>query len=91
MAERTLFDWKPPAELVIFPSVRRRSMIERIAGAAAAAKNPENTIRATLDRARASHTRKRLPFGQIERDLLDLETAIRAQVMFILARRGVAR
>jgi hypothetical protein len=91
MAEQTLFDWRPPAELVIFPSIRRRRMIQRTAAAAAGSKNPENTIRATLDRARASFTRKRLPFDLIERDLHDLEIALRTQVTFTLAQRGVAR
>lgn len=91
MAERTLFDWRPPAQLVIFPSVRRRAMIQRTAAAAAASKNPENTIRATLDRSRASFARKHLPADQIERDLSDLEDALRSQVACLLARRGVAR
>jgi hypothetical protein len=91
MAEQTLFDWRPPAQLVIFPSIRRRGMIQRTAATAAASKNPENTIRATLDRSRASFVRKHLPPDQIERDLIDLEVALRSQVTFILARRGVAR
>lgn len=91
MNERTLFHWRPLGSLVLFPSVRRRGMIQRTAGAAAAAKNPEKTIRATLERARASHIRKGFPSSEIERDLLELEAAIRSQVNSILARHGVAR
>jgi hypothetical protein len=79
------------AQLAIFPSMRRSGMIQRAAALAAASKNPENTIRAAIERARASHVRKGLPPDSIRRDITDLETALRNQVAFLLRYCGVAR
>jgi hypothetical protein len=91
MAKMPLFDWKPPAELVLFPSVCRRRMIERAAESAARSKNPENTVRATIERTRRSHDRKGLAPDIVDRDISELEAALRTQIAFTLARHGVAR
>lgn len=91
MADLPLFDWQPTAKLVIFPTTRNRVKIERTALAAAASKNPENTIRATAERARASYQRKGLPIDLIDKEIGALEAAIRTQVAFLLSRRGVAK
>jgi hypothetical protein len=66
-------------------------MIHRTASAAVAAKNPEKTIRATIDRARAADAKKGFSLSEIHRDLLELEIAIRSQVEFNLARHGAAQ
>ena len=83
-----LFAWRPPEKVVLFPSVRRRVMIDRTAIAAASTRTPENTIKAALARARASHERKGLKPEQIEPDMQALETAIRTTVASLLAKQG---
>jgi hypothetical protein len=79
------------AQLVIFPSTRRRRMIQRTAALAASSKNPERTILATIKRTHLSHTRKNLALEAIQHDLQELEAALRVQVAFFLSRRGIAR
>lgn len=91
MADMPLFKWRPSGTIVLFPSICRRRMIERAAETAASSKNPENTIRAAIERTRRSHDRKGLPPEIVDRDISELETALRTQVAFTLARRGVAR
>jgi hypothetical protein len=91
MDDLPLLNWRPPVKVVLFPSIRRRAMIQRTATAAAASKNPENTIRATIERARASHSRKGVEPERSEQDLQDLENALRTQITLILSRLGVAR
>ncbi len=86
----TLFDWKPPAQLAIFPSTRRRVLIMRVAAAAASCRNPDKTIQATLKRTRASFVRRRLPTPLIERDLAEFEQALRSQLAALVARQGGA-
>jgi hypothetical protein len=91
MSDLPLFSWQPPEKLVIFPTVRNRAKIHRTALAAAASKNPENTIRATIDRARVSFQRKGLPADLISKDMAELEGALRDQVEFLRRRHEVAR
>jgi hypothetical protein len=91
MNELPLFSWHPPEKLVIFPSVRNRAKIQRTALSAAASKKPENTIRATIDRARATYQRKGLPPDLVAKDVAELEHALRDQVALLLGRRGVAK
>lgn len=91
MADLPLFSWRPTAKLVIFPPTRNRVKIERTSLAAAASKHPENTIRATIERARASYERKGLPSELIDKEIDALEAALRNQVAFFLGRRGVAK
>jgi hypothetical protein len=91
MNELPLFDWRPPEKLAIFPSTRNRSKILRTAMTAAASKNPGNTIRATVDRLRSSLQRKGLPLALIEKDVAELEDALRAQVEVLQSKRGVAK
>jgi hypothetical protein len=79
------------ARLVIFPSTRRRRMIQRTAALAASSKNPERTILATIKRTHLSHARKNLASEAIQHDLRELETALRAQVAFFLSDRGMAQ
>lgn len=86
-----LFNWRPTAKLAIFPSTRNRAKIERTSLAAAASKNPENTIRATLERMRTSFERKGLPRDLIDKEIDALEAALRSQVAFLLDRHGVAK
>jgi hypothetical protein len=88
-----LFSWRPPEKLVIFPSVRNRARIQRTAVAAAASKNPENTIRATVDRVRvrATYQRKGMPADLVARDIAQLDQAIREQVAALLRRQGIAK
>jgi hypothetical protein len=83
-----LFNWRPPEKITIFPSVRNRGRIHRVAASAAATKHPENTIRAALDRLRDSFVRKGLPAAEVTRDLSEYENAIRAHVAYLLARQG---
>lgn len=80
--------WRPPQNLVLFPSVRRRGLIIRTARAAADAKDPERTIAAVILRTRASHERKRIPSQLMEADLSDLEKAIRLHVTLFVAGQG---
>lgn len=91
MTDLTLFDWQPTAKLAIFPSTRNRAKIQRTARAAASSKKPENTIRATVSRTRSSYERRGLPSELIEREVAELETALRTQVAFLLSMRGVAK
>jgi hypothetical protein len=91
MDDLPLFKWRPPAELAIFPSTRNLSKIQRTALAAASSKNPENTIRATIDRARTSYVRKGLPPDLIDKEIAELEAALRTQVAFLQSKRGVAK
>lgn len=89
--ELPLFRWRPPEKLVIFPSARNRAKILRTAIAAAGSKNPDNTIRATLDRARSSFGKKGLPLDLIRRDVAELEAALRAEVLHLQSKRGAAK
>jgi len=91
MSDLPLFDWQPPEKLAIFPTVRNRPKIHKTALSAASSKNPENTIRATVERARASFQRKGLPADLIGKDAADLENALRDQVEFLRRGREVAR
>ncbi|WP_445488622.1 DUF6074 family protein [Rhodopseudomonas sp. RCAM05734] len=91
MDDLPLFRWRPPAEIVIFPTARNRPKVQRTALAAASSKHPENTIKATLDRLRASLQRKGLPLEMIARDVAELESALRTQVEFLLTRHWVAK
>ena len=86
-----LFAWRPPEKLAIFPTVRNKAKILKTALAAAGSKNPNNTIRATVDRTRSSLEKKGLPSELIARDVERLEIALRDQVEFLRSRRGVAR
>jgi len=88
MTDIPLLNWQPPQKVVLFPSVRRRAMIERLARSAAAAKDPTKTIRATMDRLRASHARKDVHRSAAERDLRQLEDAIWARVAALRAQQG---
>lgn len=88
MKDLPLFNWRPPEKIIVFPSVRRRVMIQRTAIAAASTRNPENTIKAALARARASHERKGIGPEQVEPDMRALETAIRTTLAALLARQG---
>lgn len=91
MDDLPLFNWRPPEKLAIFPSVRNRAKIQRTALAAAASKNPDNTIRATVDRVRATYQRKGLPADLVAKDIAEFENSLRDQVEFLLSRQGVAK
>lgn len=83
-----LLEWQPPQKIALFPSVRRRRMIERTARAAAATKNPENTIQAWLKRLRESHERRHIPTDLARADVDALERALRMEIEAILRRSG---
>lgn len=87
MSELPLFSWKPPQKVVIFPSDRNRQKIFRAASIAAAAKNPEPTIRALINRARTSYQQRGLPADLIERDLAALDEALRSQVAILRSKK----
>jgi hypothetical protein len=80
-----------PEKVLIFPSTRNLAKLQRIALAAAASKNPENTIRAALDRSRASQKSRGLPPQLIRKDNAELETALRALVVTLQVIGGLAR
>ena len=88
MSDLPLFAWRPPEKIVPFPAVRRRSHIERTAQAAAAAKDPEKTIRVALDRLRGSHERKGISDEMVATDIHHYEMAIRTRVAALRAREG---
>lgn len=91
MDDLPLFKWRAPAKLAIFPPTRNVAKLQRIAIAAASVKNPENIIRAAVERTRSSYSRKGLPADLVEKEVAELEVALRDQVEMFLAKRGVAK
>lgn len=86
-----LFNWQASARVVPFPSIRRRAMIRRAAIRAAASKNPENIINATVERTRAAHVKKGISAAESLNDLRELENALRYEIANQRSQWGVAR
>lgn len=74
-----LLAWAPP-NVIPFPSVKRTGVIGRAAARAAQARDPEKTIRATVDRTREAHRRKGIPDDVADADAAAFEIAIRCHM-----------
>lgn len=86
-ATMSLLDWQPPEKIVVFPAIRRRKLIESTARRAAAAKDPERTLQAAVNRLRDSHTSRCIPAKMAADDVAKFEMALRVQVS-LFQRRG---